>query len=648
MTTVKIKRQAFLPDKLFRLLPYILAVILWAFLSFSDHYYLRAVQDRSLFLFDRQFIMDAFKVPGGFLGLAGSFFTQFLYLPWLGSLIWVLMLLMIYQLTVKVFNLSGLYRSLAIIPSALLIIGNMSLGYGVFILRAQDLFFAPALGCMAAVIPAFAVNRIRSFYGKILLVTLWTLSGYPLLGVFSLAGTLTAVILVGTDREISGQRRLIIALTGLAFIILVPILTYGLFTSHRMTDSWHMGLPSVSDESWTTAVRAPYLLALLSLLIFSGISRWDKGKGSNPILQTLFFLISAVAVWSFWFKDENFKTELAMTDAVDRMEWKEVTEIYTKAVKSHTRSDAKAFDSRTAKLSGAKGKDEIEAILDKYDKRFFEPTRPMVLFRDLALLKTDRALDEAFGMKDGGRLQKSRTQIPMALQSGKQLYFHYGLTNLCYRWCFEDAVEHGWNIGTLRYMSMLSILTNERDLAERYLNKLDKTIFHRKWSRQCRALLDGNQDISKIAPYDRILPLMCFEDNMTNDMAKCESELIRHFSRPRPADATPQYDLVALFWAMRIQSISSFWERFYYYLNSNQVKALPRSIQEAAILYNNLEKHGVELSYAKEISDSYARFRKYVESHPVRTIRESAYPYSKQFGQTFYYYYYFIRDLQTY
>ena len=74
----------------------------------------------------------------------------------------------------------------------------------------------------------------------------------------------------------------------------------------------------------------------------------------------------------------------------------------------------------------------------------------MVLYRDLALVKTDKALDEAFSMKDGSRLQKSRTQIPMALQSGKQLYFHYGLTNLCYRWCFEDAVEHGWNAGTLR------------------------------------------------------------------------------------------------------------------------------------------------------------------------------------------------------
>ncbi len=71
MTTVKIKRQAFQPDGLFRLQPYILAVILWALLSFSDHYYLRAAQDRSLSLFDRQFIMDVFKATGSVLGLTG-------------------------------------------------------------------------------------------------------------------------------------------------------------------------------------------------------------------------------------------------------------------------------------------------------------------------------------------------------------------------------------------------------------------------------------------------------------------------------------------------------------------------------------------------------------------------------------------------
>ena len=648
MTTVNIKRRVFQSDNLFRLLPYILSAILWSVLAFSEHYYLKVIEDRSLFLFDIQFVMESFKVPGGFLGLTGSFLTQFLHLPWLGSLFWVILLLVIYQLTVRAFNLSGWSMSLAVLPPVLLIIGNMSLGYGVFIMRAQDYFFATALGCLSAVIPPLAVNRISSFSGKLLLIALWTAIGFPLLGTFAFTGSLSAAILIFCNREIPAQRRLITAATTIALIVLVPLLTYGLWTSYRMTDSWRMGLPSVSEESWTRAVTAPYQLALISILVISALPHRFKDKDTSPVFRAVFFIISVAAVWLFWFRNENFRTELAMYDAIDRMDWEQVTAIYRKTEKSHARSDAKAYASRTAKLSEATDKDAIEAILDKYDKRFFEPTRTMVLYRDLALVKTDKALDEAFSMKDGSRLQKSRTQIPMALQSGKQLYFHYGLTNLCYRWCFEDAVEHGWNAGTLRYMSMLSILTGERNLALKYLNRLDKTIFYRKWSRQCRTLLDGTHDISKIAPYDRILPLMCFEDNMTNDMAKSESQLIRHFTRPRPAGATPQFDMVALFWAMRIQSIDGFWERLYYYLNSNQVKTLPRSIQEAAILYNSLERHGVELSYSKEISDSYDRFRKYVESHPVRTIRESAYPYSRQFGKTFFYYYYFIRDLQTY
>ena len=647
MATTFGKKQDRLSGNLFRLLPYLLAALLWGLLAFHEQYFLKKVEDLSLFMFDGQYINDAIRIPGGLIGIAGSFFTQFLYIPWLGSLIWVIMLLIIYQLTIKAFNIPQHLGALAIIPPALLVIADMSIGYGIFIIRQQDYFFTPLIGCITALLTLLAFNRIRSALGKTVLIILWTAAGYPFLGIYALAGTLTIAVYALAAGNAPLKERLTVCLTGIALIFLLPIIAYSFYTTFRLADSWQLGLPSVSNISWTYAIKTPYVLTLLFLPVLAIVSRWCLNV-RNIIFQTAVYVCSVTAVWGFWFKDGNFRTELKMSEAVDRLDWQKVIDIYQKTVKAHSQSDAKAYAARTAKLTGVDDPGTIESILDKYSDRFFEPTRTMVLYRDLALLKTDRALDEAFTMKDGSRLQKSCTQIPMTLQSGKQFYFQYGLPNLCYRWCIEDAVENGWNTGTLKYMSMLSILTGEKNMAIKFLDKLDKTMFHKKWSKQNRALLADTGLVAHSAPYDRIIPLMCFEDNMTNDMAKCESHLIKHFTGPRPAEATPQYDLTALFWTMRTQSIPDFWERFYFYLRTNQSKSIPRSIQEAAILYNSLESHGVELSYAAPIRESYNKFTQYVQRHTVRTIRESSYPYSQQFGKTFYYYYYFIRDLQTY
>ena len=633
---------------LLRLFPYILALLLWALLAFRYQFYLKKVEDQSLFLFDWQFIHESYQIPGGFLGMAGSFFTQFLYLPWLGALIWVIVLLTAYQLTIKAFRIPEQSRVLAIIPVALFVIGNMSLGYGVFIMRMQDYFFAPVIGYITALIPLFTLNHIKTLWQKTICLTLWTAVGFTLFGTFALTGTLAVSVASLTDRAMTRKENLIVFISGIVLIIFVPVIVFNFYSSYRLADSWYSGLPAISDAEWTHAIRTPYLLALLFLPIMAVISKRFKENGKTYLIQTLISVVSVAAVWGLWFKNENFRTELAMSEAIDRYDWQRAIDIYQDAVMSHAKSDARAYAARTEKLSGIKDPQTINDIVDSYNDRFFEPTRSMVLYRDLALLKMNRALDEAFTMKDGGRFQKSRTQIPMVIQSGKQLYFQYGLPNLCYRWCIEEAVEYGWSVGTLKYMSLLSILTGEKEMAIKFLNKLDKTLFYRNWSKSYRIMVNGTEQIADKVPFNNILPLMCYEENMTNDMGKCEQHLIRHFSRNNPADATSEFNKAALLWAMRTQSIPDFWRKLFLYLNSIQDNSLPRNVQEAIILYNSLEKQGPDIPVDQNVKSSYSTFTQYVEKHQVRNLKESGYPYAQKFGKTFFYYYYFVRNLQTY
>ena len=167
MTKVIRNGQKALPEWVMKLIPFILALALWCTLTFREQYFLKKVEDLSVFLFDKQFILESLRIPGGILGLAGSFLTQFLHFPWLGALIWVSLLLLAYFLTIRTFRIPSSMSALALIPVALLVIGNMSLGYGVFIMRFQDHFFSPVLGYLAALIPLGVINRTRNFLSKI-------------------------------------------------------------------------------------------------------------------------------------------------------------------------------------------------------------------------------------------------------------------------------------------------------------------------------------------------------------------------------------------------------------------------------------------------------------------------------------------------
>ena len=611
MTKVTTNKYKQLSGQLLKYIPLLLAVILWFLLSFQERYFLKKVEDLSIFLFDRLFIMESLKTPGGFLGLAGSFLTQFLYIPWIGALIWVSLLLLAYYLTIRVFRIPEKYRPIALVPVALLVIGNMSLGYGVFIMREQDHFFAPVLGYLAALIPLSAIRHTQNVAGKVILLTIWTAAGFPLFGTFAFVGTLTAGLATFMDQEMLRNKRLTILAASFALIIIVPLIAYNFYTSYRLADSWHLGLPSISDDQWTFAVRTPFQLALLFLPVMAIASRWFKESDSKKLIfQLSVYIISAAAVWGFWFKDDNFRKELAMSEAVDRYDWPEVVDIFQEAS--------------------------------------LEPTRTMVLYRDLALLKMNRALEESFTMKDGGLPQKSRTQVPMAFQSGKQFYLQYGLVNMSYRWCLEDVIEHNWSYSTLKYMAMHCIIMQESEFSRKYLNKLEKTVFYRKWAKAQAPLASDSVMMSVSEPYQSILPYMCFENRMTNDLVKSETFLMKHFSEQEPPQATPEYDRAALLWAMRTQNIPLFWERLYYYIISNKVEQLPKSVQEAALLYSKLEKPAFDLPYSKEVEKSYDDFIRYTKANPVRNLKESADTYSKKFGKTFYYFYYFIRDLQTY
>ena len=86
-------------------------------LTYESHL-LWKVQEKNLFLCSLLFFKEQLVVPGGMLTWLGTFFTQFLYLPWLGVLMlcgwwWLLM-----WLIKRTFRITNRWSILMLIPVA--------------------------------------------------------------------------------------------------------------------------------------------------------------------------------------------------------------------------------------------------------------------------------------------------------------------------------------------------------------------------------------------------------------------------------------------------------------------------------------------------------------------------------------------------
>lgn len=633
------------------------AVILWAVLTFSQGAVLKKTSDLSLFLFDWNFLRESFLIPGGFLGWAGSFFTQFLNIPWLGALIWVLLLLLAGTLTARTVALPQSLRPLAAVPVALLVIANMSLGYGMFIMRPQDYFFAPTLGYLLMLGIAAAAWRIPTLWGKLAVIAVSAFAGFYLAGIFALAGVAAAGTGILTGHDDNGRNpalweRILSFVFALAVCIIVPLILYGLFTRYRLADSWSLGLPSISDDEWTATVRRPYWILFGTFLLFAAVrpllAEAEKRNAGKRFAGPAIAAVIVAATATFWYSDSNFKAEIRMSLAADRCDWDEVLDIYRDVSTRHAGRERKAFEKRSTALDGTNDRGSVDLIVNEFEDKLFKPTRLMVMFRDLALLKQGKALDTAFSMRDGGKKQKSLNQIPMAFQAGRQLYLNYGVVNMAYRWCLEDQVEHGWCFGTLKYMATYATLMNETEFAAKYLDKLDKTLFYRNWSSRQRELSKNVPDMEQALPYREIIPLMTFPDCMSNDLVKCETYLMRHFADDRGSEASAEFDRAALLWAMRTQNIDLFWNKLVLYLSTTADTVLPRHVEEAVLLYSSLEKKQTGIRISQETIDRFEKFQTYLRQSQFRSEKEADYPIWLKFGDTFYYYYYFVRGLKTF
>ena len=677
----------------------IFVFLAWAALLIFERTLLFRAQELSLWLPTQVWFAERMRVPAGFMSVIDNLFTQFFYYPWLGALLLAALWLVDYLLTIAIFEIPKRWSAIALLPIGLLIGCTMEVGYWIFLIKTQGYLFSATVGITFALAAIWALRKWESAIGRSIGIAVLFIAFFPLFGVYALlAALLTALLGVARDKGIGRWIGLALSVVGCAA---APFCWYYAYIKSRRVMMYAAGLPAFEFKSELFLFWLPYILLFacliaLCFIVFkqeeekpeaatsAKIAAQSPKKGNKKVQHVRkplpkqqianagFAVLAVLLAVLFWYKDLNFHTELKIEAAMDKMDYKGVLE----AVKAENKVMAKAqpryikqnkkYTEEKIKLIEAQEKGSMpQADLEAWDKeltkkyqrirRHTEPTRLIVMAKNLALLKLGRSGDEMFHYLDGGAKPATPLDIRMMQVGGKMLYYNYARLNFCYRWCLEDGVEYGWKTEYLKYMTKTSLLSGEYKVAQKYVNTLSKTLFHKKWAAKYQTYIDNPSEMSKDKEFASIRQLYCYEDQLDGDNSLVEIYLLNYFSHSFADTTTPMFDEMGMMCALTLKDIPTFWQNFFRYATSHKTERMPTHFQEAALLYGNLEPGKVDISkmpFDKPIEMKFKSFMEcarknamgdYAERDPE--IRQKFY---NQFHDTYYYFYFFIRDVKSY
>ncbi len=626
----------------FIIIALLIAIFAFRLVSLEGEMLLRA-QELNLWLPTGLYWKTLMQYPGGAASWCATYLTQFFYHPWVGVSILCGLWMLICALLAWSYRLKGTWVALtALVPLALMAC-FVQTGYWIYYQKLPGHLFVPTVGVLFATL-CLAVQRLltdhlpekAARWARLAWIALVCIAGYPFFGAWALGST--GLVAAHTSRP--KWTEMVVAII---LIAAVPQLYYQhVFEMTERSFLYVAAMPSFrySAESFEQ-YRLPYYAIIVAFLILWLVSfLTEKGvrffkvplPNRGGVREGALILLIALAIFGVshvWYRDANFHKELAMNRAVEELDWERVLTI--------------ARD----------GSSDVK------------PTRQMILYKNLALFRLGRAGDEMFFYPEGATPQNAPWKVRITQVGGKPIYYHYGKENFCYRWCMEDGVEFGWKAETLKFMARTSMLNHEWAVARKYLDLLKKTTFHREWAERYERLLDSpeafdldkleasakagkplldEQSMKEFAP---ILHMMTYPDRLDGDNTLVEMYLLQTFAKGNGDD--PLFQEMTLICALIMKDIDLFWPRFMKFATMNPERHMPRHYQEAAYLYGHLEDK-VDISrmpFDPEIRDTYERFMRFNEQCGPMTEEQKAVAFYPQFGNTFYYFYFLVRNQKT-
>jgi len=612
-----------LTEECLRFYPFLLVAVALAavmgVLTVVESSYLQRVEELNLFLYTPLFFQQQLVVAGGMLTYLGTCFTQFFYHPWLGSLLLCGWLGLLAWLVKRTFCIPNQWGALLLVPVALVLITDFDLGYWIYYMKLRGHFFVLVMGASLAVALTWAYRAATRYPWLAYVVLVLTgLAAYPLAGIYGLLALLLMAVITWRLPLSVAQKAARTALA-VAFIIFGPLICYrNVYYQTNSDFIWMQALPNYEVDKVYFAYYWPYILLALFLVLAAIFFKQERKW--QPVNRKLLWLCAQLAVvlvvtlgtWHFWYKDKSFHEEIEMTACVDRQDW--------------------------------------EGVLTLMRQHDGDPTRMMVMYKNLALFRLGRAGNEMYNYRDGSQAPNSPFDLRIAQIGGKNIYLYYGLPNYCYRWCLEDGVEYGWRVEHLKFLTRCAILNGETVVAKKYIDLLRNTLYHGEWADRYAALLTDeiDENIAKCTELGPVRRLMKGSDLLGSDQSLIELFMLNSQAYRQTDD--PVCAELVLLSALQLKDIPAFWRAFSQYANLHVGEPMPRHFQEAAYLYGHLEKN-VDISSmpfdpaVKQSYDGFMQLAQRCRGMKEEQMKPIFYP---QYGNTFYYNYFLMRNLRSY
>lgn len=586
------------------------------------------LQEQNLFLDTPVFFNERMQVPGGLLSWAGTWLTQLFYDPWVGTLMLCACWLLLMWLVKKAFALPDVWMPLALVPVGLLLLTVVDMGYWVYLLKLPGHAFVGTLGTIAVAALLWVFRALPQRYGlRLAFIVVTAFVGYPLyplLGIYGIAASLLMGLYIWRFDQPLWQK-IAGSLLALAGAALVPLLCYHYaYHETNLANIYYAALPLYFLQEEYHAYYLPYYgLALFFVLMVllnqgdRGVARQNDNAGKHnrgsrgkqktvswlsvPVIsQTLVLGALAWAVYTYWYKDENFHHELRMQRCIEQSDWQGVV---------------------------------AEAALQKD-----EPTRAIVMMRNLALSRLDRQADEMYLYPNGSKRYEAPFDMRLMLCVGPMIYYHYGMINYSARLCTEMGVEFGWRVEYLKLLAKCAILNKEEGRTRKFLNLLEHTTFYGDWANKAREM----EELGTVAR------MMHYTNFLSGDNGYVERFLMNRLAESTSKDDAlfQEQTLLASLWT---KDIKQFWYHFGDYVKLHPNVRIPRYFQEAAYLYGKLEGREMidQMPIDPMVRQSFENFMQAAAQYnnmEADIVREGM----KGYSDTYYYDYYLMRDLQEY
>lgn len=615
--------------KVSKMLVALFFVAVWALLAFKESAVLFRVSEQSLFLYNGHFFREAMALPAGFLSYISAFFIQFFYYPQLGATVYVLLLVALYVLTKRVFDIPARWSLLALLPVAVVLAYSTQLGYWMFYMKIQGFYYMALLATLASLLVAWVCLKYKALYAPV--VILWAVGGYMLFGAYALGSAVVIAVASLVDRIKSRYAPIFIASAALMlvavciFVYAVPLgmYHYNIYSNTMLSHMPFAGLPvhqwvfgnaemfpNGIFEYWLPIILLPLVYLLLAFLRGS-LGESKEGKSAKLFVAVNMALLAIIIAFAsfYWYNDVNFGIENKQNRAMWSEDWEVVAEY--------------AKDSKL-------------------------PTRQIVLNKNMALLKLGRLGEEAFKYPDGSADIAHPGVVHLTQTGGMMNYFQYGKFNFCYRWCIENAVEYGWRAEYLKHAVRCMLLSGQHKLAMRYINILKETLFYRSWACEMENYINEPKLISKQEEFRMPLLMYNYKDALELDDSYVEVYLSKSLSGTFTKDDSRLYAEAAVVFALVRKDVKLFWETMSRYIAQGKMTRVPNHFQEAIVLFTSLNKDiTTNIPIDFKVKNRFESFIKNIQKYKGMKEKEMAPYFVDEYGDTYWYFYFFVREIKT-